>query len=132
MHETGNHRPGDVVNGHVLTQSGWVAVGAPPMVVQVTPAATPTYPGRGMAIAGMVLGIVAWAIAVVSFGLLSGISFVLSVIGLPLAAVAHNQSKRAGGPVGVAVAGIVLNAAGLALAAVVFLLFVIGAASGSV
>ena len=130
MYENQTYRPGDIVNGYVLTDFGWIPLGTGAHVVHVsTSAHRPTYPGRGMAIAGMVLGIVAWGIAILTFGLGSGVSFVLSVIGLPLSVVGFRESNRVGGPTGVSIAGIALNAVGLALAVLLFLVILIGAAS---
>ena len=82
----------------------------------------PTYPGRNQAIASMVLGIVAWALVMFSFGILSPVSFVLSAIGLPLAIIAYKKVSAVLAPKGVTIAGIVLNGAGMAIAALLFFL----------
>ncbi|MBQ6570563.1 MAG: DUF4190 domain-containing protein [Clostridia bacterium] len=61
-----------------------------------------SYPGKGLGIASMVIGIVS-LVAVCSFGGYTGI------VGLILGAVALSQSKKAGYNNGMAVAGLVLS-----------------------
>lgn len=102
-----------------------------PVVPMVVSVARPTYPGRALAIAGMVLGIVAWGIAIFTFGLGSGFSFVLSAVGLPLGWVALRQARQANAPQGVAIASTVMNGIGLLLAALLLIFVVFAAAAGS-
>lgn len=69
-------------------------------------------PKNGMAIASMVLGIISLSILVLTWGYLSIVSLILSIIGLPLGVVARKAQ-----PSGKATAGIVLNIIALAICA---------------
>jgi hypothetical protein len=111
-----------IENGHRFdaATNSWVPL-PPQQIVQPVYVQAPVYtpkpvvPGKGMSVAGMTLGIVAWSVALLSFFLLSPVSFILGVIGLPLSAVGFYQAKKAGAPVGKGIAGIALNATGLAI-----------------
>ncbi|MBQ6381281.1 MAG: FHA domain-containing protein [Clostridia bacterium] len=59
------------------------------------------YPGKGMAIAGMVLGIVSLVIPYVGL--------VTAIVGIVLSAVAYSKGKKAGIKIGMAIAGIVCS-----------------------
>ena len=85
-------------------------------------------PPRGMSIGGMVLGIVAWAIAVLSFFLLSPLSLLLSIIGLPLSI--FGLRKEPSGR-GMAITGIVLNSIGVALGVIMTIITIVSLVSGS-
>jgi hypothetical protein len=73
------------------------------------------YRGQGFATAGMVLGIVAWALSTVLLIFLP-VSVILGLIGLPLSIVGMVQLVKQNAPHANAVAGILLNAGGLVLA----------------
>jgi predicted Co/Zn/Cd cation transporter (cation efflux family) len=86
--------------------------------------------GKGLSTAGMILGIVAWSVVVLTFGFGSLLSLVLSIIGLPMSAVGFqkaNRTNREGR--GMAIAGITLNASGLLVALIVFAWIITAAAS---
>jgi pSer/pThr/pTyr-binding forkhead associated (FHA) protein len=124
------HRAGDVVNGHVLSASGsWVPVApSPAQQIQgvqqvIAHVQKPIIPGRQQGIASMVLGIVAWAVGILLF--LPFISVVLALIGLPLGLAARKEAEAAGVSNGQAVAGIWLNAIGLALAVLATILMIL-------
>ena len=74
----------------------------------------PVDPGKGLGVAAMVLGIINIVFCLT-------LTFPLSLIGLPLGCVGLSKSKKAGMNNGMAVAGIVMNAIGLAL----YLVFII-------
>ncbi len=99
----------------------------PTSVQYVQQVAAPKQP-RGMSIGGMVLGIVAWAVALLSFFLLSPLSLLLSLIGLPLSIFGLKKEPTGRG---MAVTGIVLNAIGVALGVILTIVALIGLASGS-
>lgn len=84
-------------------------------VVAYAPMPKPVIPGRSQSIAGMTLGITAWGLAVLSFFMLSFVSAILSLIGLPLSIVGFNRANAVGAPKGMAITGIVLNVIGVAL-----------------
>ena len=69
-------------------------------------------PGRGFAIAGLVLGIA--SVALFALWVLSGICAVLAII---FSAVAMSKAKQAGRGNGMALAGLIIGAVGLAVAA---------------
>ena len=77
----------------------------------------------------MVLGITAWGLALISLGILSFISFILSLVGLPLSVVGYRKASAVGAPKGQAIAGIVLNTVGLGLAGLFLVLMIIGIAT---
>jgi hypothetical protein len=81
------------------------------IVTVTTPTYTvkPTYPFKGMGIAGMVLGIVAWSIGILTFGLLGLITTVLALVGAPLSIVALVHQAKGGYPTGISLAGTILN-----------------------
>lgn len=66
-------------------------------------------PGKGIAIAGMVIGIVALLLAIFSIG------FTLGLIGLVLSVVGLMQAKKAGKKNGMAMVGIILGVLAIAL-----------------
>ena len=76
-------------------------------------------PGKGMGVAGMVLGIIS-----IVMGLAWYISGPCAVVGLILSIVSTVKAKKAGGKNGCAVAGIVCSAVGILFAAL-FLTFVV-------
>lgn len=83
----------------------------------------PPKPQRGMSVAGMVLGIVAWGVSIISFFILSPLSLLLSVIGLPLSILGLRKEPDGRG---MAITGIVLNSIGVALALILTILVIIG------
>ena len=62
-------------------------------------------PGRGMAIASMVLGIVSLS---VSWWLIPGVGIIVPIVGLILGIIAKRALSQAGAPSGMATAGIVM------------------------
>lgn len=89
---------------------------APPIPYPMYQVAVTKPDGSSAATAGMVLGIVAWSIAAISFGILSPISLVLGIIGLPLSLSGGSRLRAAGFSTAKATAGVALNASGLGLA----------------
>lgn len=75
--------------------------------------------GKGMSIAGMVLGIVSCILA--WFYLVNIAALVLGVIGVVLAAVGGKREKAANRTSGIATAGLVLSIIGLSVAFIGFL-----------
>ena len=90
----------------------------------------PVIPGRGGGIASMVLGIVAWVIALFTFGFGAIISIPLGIIGIAIGWHARTESQRGGVSNGQATAGLVLNGTGLGLVAIVLVMSLFAAASG--
>jgi hypothetical protein len=90
----------------------------------------PIIPGRGAGIASMVLGIVAWVVALFTFGFGAIISIPLGIIGLAIGWHARTESTRGGVSNGQATAGLILSGTGLALVGIVLLLSLFAAASG--
>lgn len=68
--------------------------------------------GKGLAIAGMVVGIVAFILSFFSIGL------TLGVIGLVLAAIGFAQLNKTNGPKGMAITGIALGVLAIAISIV--------------
>ncbi len=93
------------------------------------PQAQVSYPGKGMCVAGMVLGIASivslccWC----AYGLPS---IICGLVGLILSIVGSRQAKRAGGSTGMGLTGIVLSAIGLALGLIAVIILVSIAVSG--
>ncbi len=91
------------------------------------PAYQPSYPppgapsqGNGLAVAGMVVGIVS-----IPLFFLNWIDIIIGIVGLVLSIVGLNRSKRLGGTGrGMAIAGIVTSAVGI-VAAAIFLIAVV-------
>lgn len=81
----------------------------------------PIVPGKGMSIASLVLGIVAIVFCCAFY-----ISIPCGVAGLILGIIGNNKSKQFGIKNGIAVAGIVCSAIGLALCVVFWLFVIIG------
>ena len=78
-----------------------------------------------MAIAGMILGILATVFALIP--LVGGFMAIpCLLVGLPLAGVSFSQARKANDPLGVPIAGIVLNIVGLALTIMWWVLVIIG------
>lgn len=88
----------------------------------------PARASRGMSVAGMVLGIVAWGIALLSFFLLSPLSFVLSAIGMPLSVVGLRKEPTGRG---MAITGLALNGVGLAIPVLMLVFAVVGGLLGA-
>ena len=95
--------------------------------------------GKGLCIAGMVLGIISLvfvyiSLLVLSIGLLRApgfvslvfvcISLIISIIGLVLSAVGRKRAKLANTSTGIGTAGLVLSIIGLSLATIVLILIV--------
>ncbi|MGM9680424.1 MAG: hypothetical protein ACI3XR_02855 [Eubacteriales bacterium] len=76
-------------------------------------------PGKGMAIAGMVLGIISCVIA--WFAWINILGLITGIIGLILAVKGRKQLKSAGAPTGIGTAGLVLAVIGTVLAGIGFL-----------
>ena len=77
-------------------------------------------PGKGMAVASLVLGIVSILLC------LGFVAFLCGVIGLILSIVAMNKAKAVGMKNGMAVAGLVCSCIGVGLMIMIFGLFFIG------
>ncbi len=84
------------------------------------PAGAVPNPGKGLSIAGMVLGIVSLVLFIIWV-----FAIPCSIIGLVLSIIGKGKSKAAGQPRGMAVAGIILSIIALILALVLPLLAVI-------
>ena len=84
-------------------------------------------PGRGLSIAGMVLGIIALA-----FSWAYGFGIPIAIVGLVLSIIGMRKSKEFGFPTGMAVAGLVCSciALGLNLLCVIVLCAACGAVGG--
>lgn len=74
-----------------------------------------TNPGRGLGIAGFVVSLVSLLLNFVTFG-------ILSVVGLVLSIIAKVKSKRAGQPNGLALAGIIISIVSCVLTLALFAL----------
>lgn len=74
--------------------------------------------GKGMAVAGLVLGIVATVLA--WFYLINIVALVCGIVGIICAAKGKKAAKAAGTPTGVATAGMVLAIIGTVLAGIGF------------
>lgn len=83
----------------------------------------PQKPGNGMAIAGMVLGIVSLVIFCLWY-----ISLPCAIVGLILSVVAKKKAKETGAGGGMATAGLVLCIIALGLAIVITILAIVGIA----
>ena len=75
--------------------------------------------GKGMAIAGMVLGIV--ALVVCWWGVASFAGLPLAIVGLVLSCVGGKKIKAAGGKSGIATAGLVIGIIAVVLTAFTFI-----------
>ncbi len=89
---------------------------APPQA----PAGPVVNPGKGLSIAGMVLGIVSLAVLCIPY--VNFLSLVCAIVGLILSIIGKKKSKAANAPTGMATAGIVLSIIALAIAIVVVLI----------
>ena len=76
----------------------------------VPPGAPALNPGRGLSIAGMVLGIVALGLFCIWY-----IAIPCAIVGLVLSIIGKNKSVAAGQPYGMAKAGIILSIVALAV-----------------
>ena len=81
-----------------------------------SPYGAPVVPGKGLAIAAMILGIVSLALFCLWY-----LAIPCGIVGLVLGAIAHNKAKAVGMKSGMATAGIVCSAIALGIA----LLFII-------
>ena len=77
---------------------------------------TPVSTGKGLCIAGLVLGIVSLV-----FVWLWYIALATSIVGLVLSAVGRKKAKLAGAPTGLGTAGLVLSIIGLSVAVIVLI-----------
>ena len=77
--------------------------------------------GKGAAIAGLVLGIVALVFRFIFGGWFSLITLALSIVGLVLSINGGKALKAAGQPAGIATAGLVLGIIAVVLTAIMFL-----------
>ena len=75
--------------------------------------------GKGLSIAGLVLGIVACVLA--WFYMINIVALVCAIVGLVCAVKGKNAAKAAGAPTGLGTAGLVLSIIGLVLAGIGFL-----------
>ena len=76
--------------------------------------------GKGAAVAGLVLGIVAIVLGFILGGWLSLIPLALSIVGLVLSVNGGKKLKAAGQPAGIATAGLVLGIIAVVLTAIFF------------
>ncbi len=86
-----------------------------------TPTPNPSLPGKGMGIAGMILGI-----ASIVFMCTFYLAIPCAIVGLILSCCAKSKAKKAGMKNGFAVAGIITSSIGLAVAVISIVLTVIG------
>jgi hypothetical protein len=84
------------------------------------PAGAVPNPGKGLSIAGMVLGIVCLAIMCIPY--INFLSIPCAIVGLILSIMGKKKSKAAGQPTGMATAGIILSIIALALAIIIVLI----------
>lgn len=70
---------------------------------------TTTVKGKGLAIAGMVVGIVAFIISFFSIGL------ILGIVGAVLSAIGLAQLSKSNGPKGMAITGLILSVLAIAI-----------------
>lgn len=77
--------------------------------------------GKGAAIAGLVLGIVALVLRIFLGGWLGLVILALSIVGLVLSINGGKALKAAGQPAGIATAGLVLGIIAVVLSALLFL-----------
>lgn len=105
----------------------------PELILEQPPAAS--NPGKGLGIAGMVLGIISLVCNTVCSCLYGSVlGFPLSIVGLILSIIAKKKSKAAGCSNGMATAGLVMNLISVIivalaiLAIVVYIAFVVVAA----
>ncbi len=84
----------------------------------------PIVPGKGMGIAGMVLGIVSLVLFCIWY-----ISMPCGIVGLILSCLSYSKAKKANMKNGMAVAGIVCSAIALGIAVLFLVLGIIGLAS---
>lgn len=96
----------------------------PPQAPPQGPAGAVADPGKGLSIAGMVLGIVAAALFCLWF-----ISVPCAIVGLILSIMGKGKSKAAGQPTGMATAGLILSVVGLVLGVVYVIFWVVFAAT---
>lgn len=75
---------------------------------------TTTVKGKGLAIAGMVVGIVAFLLSFFVIGLWLGI------VGIILSAIGFVQLNKSNGPKGMAITGIILNVLAIAIGAYMY------------
>ena len=87
---------------------------------QQAPQTPATYPGKGMGIAGMVLGIVSIVLFCAWY-----LSIPCGIVGLILSIIANNKAKVVGVKNSLALAGIICSAIGLAVCAIVSIFTVI-------
>ncbi len=77
--------------------------------------------GKGAAVAGLVLGIIALVLRIFLGGWLGLVVLALSIVGLVLSVNGGKKLKAAGQPAGVATAGLVLGIIAVVLSALLFL-----------
>jgi len=75
-------------------------------------------PGKGLSIAGMVLGIVAAALACAWY-----LSIPCGIVGLVLSILGRKKSQEAGAPTGMATAGMILSIIGIGLGIIIGAIF---------
>ena len=92
----------------------------PPQAPPQSPVGAAPNPGRGLGIAGMVLGIVALALFCIWY-----VAIPCAIVGLILSIIGKNKSKAANAPTGMASAGIILSIIALIIAVALPLLAVI-------
>ena len=97
-----------------------------PQAPAPAPAGPPVNPGKGLSIAGMVLGIV--SIVVFCIPPVIWLSIVGAVVGLILSIIGRKKSTAANAPTGMATAGMVLCIIVLAIAVVIVILGLVGLA----
>ena len=77
------------------------------------PAYQPPLPGKGMGVAGMILGI-----AAVSFGVVWFLSAICAVLAIIFSAISQSKARRVGRNNGMAIAGLICGGIGLAIAVI--------------
>ena len=75
-----------------------------------------SYPGKGMSIAGMVLGIVGLVFTFFGLGLFIGIP--ASIVGLVLSIIGRNKAMMVGAPMGMATAGFITSIVALGISVI--------------
>ena len=95
------------------------------------PSPTGSYPGKGMSIAAMVLGIVALVFSFLPVVGWAGI--IIAIVGLVLAVIGKKKAREVNAPTGMATAGLVMSiiALGLAILITIVCLACVGAAGSA-
>ena len=92
-----------------------------PVMPVMDPNAKPVVPGKGLGIAGMILGILSLALFCVWY-----LSIPCGITGIILSAIAASKAKAAGVKNGMATAGIVCSSIAIGLAILFIILVVVG------